>query len=168
MPQMTNCRPAGRKLQDLPGPPAAPPRAISEHVAQAQLVARIRLFLPGVLAFAIPNGGGRTSWEGSRLKAEGVLAGVPDLLVAEPKPPHAGLFLEVKRARGGRLSRAQADVGRILREKGYAVAVGRGLEDAWSQVKAYLDDRAHPARASWGPGGALGTGWGPVSDDLLS
>lgn len=111
----------------------------SEHVEQTILVARIRQFFPGVLVFAIPNGGGREKGEAYRLKEEGVLAGVPDLMIAEPRGGAHGLFVEMKRAdRGGALSKAQAEVQAHLRRKGYDVVTCAGVEAAWQAVNFYL------------------------------
>lgn len=58
----------------------------AEESLQRQLVAYLRATLPKPwLVFAIPNGGGRSKAEAGILKATGVLAGVPDLLVVGPR-----------------------------------------------------------------------------------
>lgn len=49
------------------------------------------------LLFHIPNGGKRTKIEASRLKAMGVLPGVPDLFLALPSGGYHGMFIEVKK-----------------------------------------------------------------------
>jgi hypothetical protein len=114
-------------------------RLRSEHVDQTVLVARIRQFFPTVLVFAIPNGGAREKGEAYRLKEEGVLAGVPDLFVAEPRGEWCGLFVEMKRAdRGHQVSGEQARVHAWLTRKGYAVAVAAGLDEGWDAVNRYL------------------------------
>jgi hypothetical protein len=53
--------------------------------------------IPEQLLFAIPNGGQRNIIVASKLKAEGVRAGVPDLFLAFPKKDAAGLFIEMKK-----------------------------------------------------------------------
>lgn len=63
-------------------------------------------------AFAIPNGGERNVKVASRLKAEGVKAGVPDVFIPIPATIYAGMWLEFKRPgtenqRPGRLSTDQ-------------------------------------------------------------
>jgi len=124
-------------------PPGRPVR--SEHLEQVQLVARIRQFYPDVVVFAIPNGGLRSKTEAARLKAEGVLAGVPDLFVAESQRGFQGLFVEVKRDGAGRVSGPQRRIHRLLIERGYAVLLAdRGLEDAWTEVDSYLRGRLGP------------------------
>jgi len=49
------------------------------------------------LAFAIPNGGKRDAITAGRLKAEGVKAGVPDLMLPIARGEYHGLFIEMKR-----------------------------------------------------------------------
>lgn len=48
-------------------------------------------------AFAIPNGGERTSVAASRLKVEGVKTGVPDIFIPIPVGIYHGLFIEFKK-----------------------------------------------------------------------
>lgn len=110
----------------------------SEHQEQVELVARVRHFHPGTLVFAIPNGGARLKQEAVRLKAEGVLAGVPDLLVPEPRGPYHGLFVEMKRV-GGKATSDQRRLMRELRERNYCVLLGdRGSDHAFALVEDYL------------------------------
>ena len=52
--------------------------------------------------YHIPNGGRRDKITGARLKAEGVVAGVPDVFLASPRQGFHGLYIEMKRQRGGR------------------------------------------------------------------
>ena len=49
----------------------------------------------------IPNGGARNAITGARMKAEGVTAGVPDILLAVPRQGCHGLWIELKRRKGG-------------------------------------------------------------------
>lgn len=81
---------------------------------------------PAALLFAVPNGGARSAITGARLKAEGVLPGVPDVFLAYPAGGLHGLFIEMKRARGGQTSAAQKIVGALLSHAGYGVAVCHG------------------------------------------
>ena len=61
------------------------------------------------LLFHIPNGGSRSKAEAGRFKAEGVKAGVPDLFLPVPRGEYHGLFIELKRRQGGRVSDEQKD-----------------------------------------------------------
>ena len=120
------------------------PRPIpTEHTEQAKLVGRARSFWPGVIVFAVPNGGLRNKREAVRLKAEGVLAGVPDLMFAEPRGRYHGLYVEMKRQKRSRVSDEQAEMHRRLRRRGYKVLIGWGVNDVWDDVERYLGlDRA--------------------------
>jgi hypothetical protein len=119
-----------------------------ESTEQIILVNRIRQFYPDVLLFAIPNGGQRSITEAVRLKAEGVLAGVPDLFIARASGAMHGLFIEMKRSKGGtngksgggKVSEKQQAVMLTLSQEGYAVMVAHGCDEAWSFVKQYLNE----------------------------
>lgn len=104
--------------------------APSEHLEQVRLVSWFRKTWPDVRIFAIPNGGGRSMAQGASLKAEGVTAGVPDLFV-----PDWSLWVEMKRTTGGTVSPAQRDWIAYLEGIGHRVIIGRGFEDAKSQIE---------------------------------
>ena len=53
------------------------------------------------LLFHIPNGGSRHKAEAGRFRAMGVKAGVPDLCLPVPRGGKHGLFVEMKRTKGG-------------------------------------------------------------------
>ena len=59
------------------------------------------------LLHAIPNGGKRLKSEAARLQAMGVKPGVPDLCLPVPRGKYHGLYIELKRLYGGRVSPAQ-------------------------------------------------------------
>ena len=97
----------------------------SEHDEQVGLVNWFRGRFRGVLIFAIPNGEKRAISVAKRLKAEGVVSGIPDLFVPQWK-----LWVEMKRASGGRLSPAQKETIEYLERIGDTVIVGKGARDA--------------------------------------
>jgi hypothetical protein len=101
----------------------------SEHLEQVRLVSWFRRQYPDTRILAIPNGGVRSASAGANLKAEGVSAGVPDLVV-----PVWLLWIEMKREAGGTVSPAQKDWIAYLESIGHQVIVGRGFEDARQQV----------------------------------
>jgi hypothetical protein len=96
-----------------------------------RLVSWFRRAYPNIRIFAIPNGGGRTTGTGAALKAEGVVAGVPDLFC-----PAWNLWIEMKRSKGGRLSPEQKDWIEYLEAVGHTVIVGYGFEDAKAKILA--------------------------------
>jgi hypothetical protein len=85
-----------------------------------------------VRIFAIPNAGSGSQARGARLKAEGVSAGVPDLFV-----PAWGLWIEMKRQKGGRVSPEQADWIAYLESVGHTCLVCPGSEKAQAQIDAF-------------------------------
>ena len=101
----------------------------SEHDEQAGFVIWFRSRFPGVLILAVPNGGKRHPGTARKLKAEGVVPGVPDLFV-----PEWSLWVEMKRAKGGRLSPDQRHVIAYLEGIGHSVIIGHGAEDASRQL----------------------------------
>jgi len=108
----------------------------SEHYEQAVLVSWFRRSYAGVRIFAIPNGGARSITTAAALKVEGVSAGVPDLCV-----PAWGLWIEMKRVKGGVVSKEQKDWIEYLKSVGQRVIVGKGAENAKTQIKEHHEKR---------------------------
>lgn len=90
------------------------------------------------LLFAIPNGGQRNVIVAARMKAEGVRAGVPDLFLAVPSFGYNGLFIELKKPKGGRVSDKQTEFISELSERGYRVTVCHGFMEAKQTIENYL------------------------------
>jgi len=89
--------------------------------------------------FAVPNGGFRFKQEAARLKASGVKAGVPDILLPFPKDRLAGLFIEMKRKVVGRLQDNQGEWIAYLRSVGYRAEVCYGWQEAVKVIEDYLN-----------------------------
>lgn len=109
----------------------------------------IEYHLPQHLLFAIPNGGSRHPGEARRLKESGVLAGVPDLFFAVGFMDHHGLFIEMKKRKGGHISKPQWDMIYYLGKAGFKDQVCYGFEDAKKAIGAYLNELGYEG---W-PGG---------------
>jgi len=106
----------------------------SEHSEQCDFVAWFRAQYPGVLIFAIPNGGHRDKREAHNLKMEGVWPGVADLYV-----PKWRLWIEMKRQNGGDWSQEQQDFKKYVEEEcGDTYVLGCGFEDAKIKALNYL------------------------------
>ena len=116
----------------------------SEHHEQVLVVAHIRAFYPDVIVAAVPNGGKRYPGEAKKLKAEGVLAGYPDLLIDEARGGYFGYRIEMKRAkvdgRAGRTSADQKKVIKKLRAKGIRVDICHGAKEGIAAFEAYMDE----------------------------
>lgn len=109
-----------------------------EHDEQKALVQWLKWQHPGLLFSATPNGGHRHPATAARLKAEGVQPGVPDLTIYEPRGRYHGLFIEMKRRRGGQLSPEQKVWLAALEARDYRVAVCKGFEEAKATIEEYL------------------------------
>lgn len=99
--------------------------------------------------FAIPNGGHRHKAVAGKLKVQGVKKGVPDLFLAWPSnspymPTNStedlfhGLFIEMKRERGGRVEPEQREWIDRLEAAGYACVVAKGADEAIKAIRDYL------------------------------
>lgn len=108
------------------------------------MVARLRQFHPELVVMSIPNGGKRDPRTAAQMKREGVLPGAPDLLVAEPRGVHHGLFVEMKRQHGGRVSDEQKVVHAKLVSRGYEVLVCEGADEAYVAVLRYAYGPSFP------------------------
>ena len=93
------------------------------------------------LMYHIPNGGSRSKSEAGRFKAEGVKSGVPDICLPVARGRYHGLYIELKRVKGGRVSPAQQGWIAALRDQGYCACVCKGWDDAAHIIKAYLEGR---------------------------
>lgn len=92
------------------------------------------------LLHAIPNGGSRHPVEAKHLKAQGVKAGIPDIFLPVARQGYHGLYIELKRVKGGCVSEAQQRWLDYLREQGYKAEVCRGFEEARREIVVYLAD----------------------------
>jgi hypothetical protein len=108
----------------------------SEHVEQREFVSWFRKNYKGIRIIAIPNGGQRNIATAARLKAEGVMRGVPDLYV-----PAWMLWIEMKKSSGGRISPEQKDWHNYLQTINQNVIVTAGFEDAKLQIEDFIEEK---------------------------
>lgn len=91
------------------------------------------------LLYHTPNGGSRVRAEAARLKAQGVKPGVPDLCLPVARGGYHGMYIELKRINGGRLSKDQAMWLEELARQGYYASVCKGWVDAAKAIIRYLE-----------------------------
>lgn len=111
-----------------------------EHNLQVACVNWFRLQFPKHFhnLFAVPNGGGRTPSQGKRLKDEGVLAGVSDLILLKSNRFYGALLIEMK-ARKGRQKPEQREWETSVTADGcYKYVICRSFEDFQREIKDYL------------------------------
>ena len=94
------------------------------------------------LLFHIANGGYRHPATASRMKKLGVKAGVPDLFLPVPRGQSHGLWVEMKRVRGGRVSEDQKAWIEALTKQGYRAEVAHGAEEACDFLYKYLTEES--------------------------
>ena len=109
------------------------PKEEQEQKALAQY-----LRLNRIPFYHIPNGGYRTKTEAIRLKAQGVQSGVPDICIVVANKGYHGLYIELKRIRGGITSDNQQAWIKLLTQQGYLAVVALGANEAISVVERYL------------------------------
>lgn len=122
-------------------------QAHPEHDEQVRLVNWVRKHeeeIPALKLFhSVPNGGFRSKRTAALMKAEGALAGVPDLFLPCPRwwPDGSvshGLYIEMKAAKG-RLSIRQQEIIALLREQEYRVVVCYSAEAAIYEICRYIE-----------------------------
>lgn len=111
-----------------------------EHHIQCACVNWFRFQYPEYrsLLFAVPNGGARSKATAGRLKAEGVVAGVADLLLLLPSSGYHGLCIEMK-TRTGRQSDLQKEWQAEVEWQGYKYEVCRSLDEFIKTINEYLE-----------------------------
>jgi len=90
------------------------------------------------MLFAIPNGGLRHPATAKKLVDEGVVAGVADLFLAVPTTAAFGLWIEMKRKKGGTQKPEQKLFEQRMRSRGYEYVLCRGAAAAIEAIEQYL------------------------------
>ena len=121
-----------------------------EHYIQETCVRWFNMQFPQYrgLLFAVPNGGARSKATAGKMKAEGVVAGVADLILLKPMshPAHDdpgwynyfhGLCIEMKTPKGYQ-SASQKEWQAKVEEQGYQYSVCRSLNEFIATIKKYL------------------------------
>jgi len=106
----------------------------TEDYEQMMLVQWFRRTYPEVRIFSVPNGGYRHPAVAAKMKATGVAKGVPDLFV-----PAWGLWIEMKRQKGGVVSAEQKDWMNYLQSVNYVCIVGKGAEAAKAAISDFYE-----------------------------
>ena len=116
------------KRQPLNMPVAQYLRATEEHTLQMAVLQHLRIAArPGVFAFSIPNAGKRSPQQASRMKREGMMAGVADLCVMMDEGRTG--WLELKSDKG-KQKEAQREFETLCAFLSHNYAVCRNLYEA--------------------------------------
>lgn len=87
--------------------------------------------------FAVPNGGKRDKVTAGKMKAEGALAGVADLILLKSNAQYGALLIEMK-TRTGRQRDSQLEWQRKIEKDGYKYVICRSIDDFKREVDDYL------------------------------
>lgn len=90
------------------------------------------------LMYHIPNGGLRNKPVAVRLTAEGVRRGVPDMCLPVARQGYHGLYIELKRRKGGTVEPEQKEWIELLNAQGYKAEICRGFDEARAVIEEYL------------------------------
>ena len=114
-------------------------RHIESHL-QRMCVSWFRLQYPdiGKLLFAVPNGGARSRTEAAIMKAEGVTAGVADVILLVSRGGYNSLCIEFKTEKG-RQTELQKQWQLEAENNGNKYVVCRSFSDFNSVIKEYLN-----------------------------
>ena len=80
-----------------------------------------------------------TPGQSRKAKAQGMRKGYPDIFLPVTTNQYAGLFIELKRIKGGSVSREQKAFLNRLNEQRYLAVVCKGHKEAIHVVKEYLN-----------------------------
>lgn len=90
--------------------------------------------------FAVPNGGRRDAVTGAKLKAEGVVPGVADLILLKSNNHYGALLIEMKTAKGRQSDNQRRWQSVVCDKDEYKYVVCRSLDDFMHEVTDYLKD----------------------------
>lgn len=90
--------------------------------------------------FAVPNGGRRDAVTGAKLKAEGVVPGVSDLILLKSNHHYGALLIEMKTPKGRQSEHQRWWQSVICDKDEYKYVVCRSLNDFIREVRCYLND----------------------------
>lgn len=85
-----------------------------------------------------PMGGTASARQKSKFKKMGAKSGWPDIQISVAKGCYHGLYVELKRSKGGVVSANQKEILTMLDEEGYCTTVARGYDKAVEVVKQYM------------------------------
>jgi len=116
----------------------APTEAKEQKTLFDEVALRMKQWPELKLLHHIPNGGRRDAIDGKKLKECGVRAGVPDLHLPVARGRYHGLWIELKRVKGARVTPAQRQWLDGLNAEGNCAVVCYGAKEAIETIEKYL------------------------------
>ena len=111
-----------------------------EHRIQCACVRWFSLQYPQLHGrlFAVPNGGRRDATTAAKLKAEGVVAGVADLILLKSNRDYGALLIEMKTLKGRQRDSQKQWQNIVCASNEYKYVVCRSFDDFQREVNDYL------------------------------
>ena len=111
-----------------------------EHRIQCACVRWFSLQYPRLHGrlFAVPNGGRRDATTAAKLKAEGVVAGVADLILLKSNRDYGALLIEMKTRKGRQRDSQKQWENTVCADSEYKYVVCRSFDDFKREVDDYL------------------------------
>lgn len=112
---------------------------LSESQIQHDCLEWFRMQYPklALMMFAVPNGGKRDAKTGARMKYEGAVRGVADLILLIPKKGYASLCIEMKTPKGIQ-SEYQQTWQKETEKYRNKYVICHSLHEFMNEVKSYL------------------------------
>lgn len=112
-----------------------------EHRIQCECVKWFNYQYPKLRGrlFAVPNGGRRDATTAAKLKAEGVVAGVADLILLKKNSEHAALLIEMKTRTGRQRDTQKEWESAVCENNEYKYIICRSFDDFKREVDDYLN-----------------------------
>lgn len=113
-----------------------------EHQIQVACVRWFSYMYPQYkgLLFAVPNGGVRDARTASKLKAEGVVAGVSDLIFLKRNKHYGALLIEMKKEDGIQSRTQKKWEELVTKDNEYKYVICRSVDDFEKTIKDYLKE----------------------------
>ena len=119
-------------------PPVIPLEEIEQEHVFLWASMEERAYPELAMLYAIPNGGKRAIKTAVALKKQGVKRGVPEMCLPVARGGYHGLYVELKRQKGGTVSDEQREWIAALNTQGYKAIICHGAEEAIEQIRGYL------------------------------
>lgn len=114
---------------------------MTESQLQQNCIQWFRLQYPKYsrLLFAVPNGHKRNIVTAVKLKKEGVIAGVSDLILLVPNKTYHGLCIEMKIGKG-KQTESQKEFQSEVEKVGYKYAICRSIDEFINLINNYINE----------------------------
>ncbi|MCT7911667.1 VRR-NUC domain-containing protein [Arcobacter lacus] len=111
----------------------------TEHQEQSLVIQYCNL--RKIPIFHIPNGSYKSLTARIKAKKEGLVSGIPDLMIPVANKDYHGLFIEMKRVKNSKVSVQQKQWIDLLNNQGYKAIVCYGSSAAIKEIEEYIKEK---------------------------